>query len=267
MRAASPSTRHRPVAPPPPAARPGTSRSNVLLRVLRGAWYQTLVAALSRWRVAIAQTLQHQALQKLRQVSLTQQQTLAALRKGPPAGASHGGPAAAGVERRRVFESDDQPQKRLMLKRLLLLKRLVCLSGSLSQWRLSVVADAGRHSGQTWAVTHAVGAAQVRLKRAGAQEAALAALRAECAALRERERERERQLALAQKQLAVAVDRRRVVESDGKQAQELLSRMQVEQGRARAAREGLAAAKEGEIEWRGEAARAVRERQMLAREL
>ena len=229
-------------------------------------WYQTLVAALSRWRVAIAQMLQHQALLKLRHVSLTQQQTLATLRKGPPGGAPHVGPAAA-VERRKVFESDDQPQKRLLLKRILLLKRLLSLSNFLSHWKLFVVADTGRHSGQTWAVTHAVGAAQVRLKRAGAQEAALAGLRAECAALRERERERERQLALAQKQLAAAVDRRRVVESDGKQAQELLSRWQVEQGRARAAREGLAAAQEGEIEWRGEAARAVRERHMLAREL
>ena len=57
---------------------------------------------------------------------------------------------------------------------------------------------------------------------------------------------------LVQKQLAAAVNRRRVVESDGKQAQELLSKMQVQEGRVRAAKDGLAAAQEAEAEWRGE---------------
>lgn len=147
-------------------------------------------------------------------------------------------------------------------------KRLMWLCMALGNWKLFATAlSLGNRSPSILPPAVNNGAARARLKRAGAHEAAFVELRAECTALRAKTDACERQLALVQKQLAAAVDRRRVVESDGKHAHELLSRMHVEQGRARAARDGLATAQEAEAEWRREASRAVRERQMLAREL
>lgn len=184
--------------------------------------------------------LRSQALNKLRSTAQAQQQMLTSLRRSAPC-------------------TLNQP-----LSRFFRMRRVSALCSAVCQWRL--VAGA-LNEWAAGAASSAISSSKTRLKRAGAQESALLELRAECEALRAHATERERQLALVQKQLATAVSRRRVVESDGKQAQELLSRVQAEQGRALAMREGLLAAQEGEAEWRFEAARAVRERHVLVREL
>ena len=210
---------------------------------MRAAGHCRLSRSLSRWRLSVVHVLRHAALQKLRQSAMTHQQSLATLRKSMPRASQRGTAPLAQLARTA---------------------RLLWLCRALGRWRLLAMAIVEHERPPSAA--EGVTIARVRVKRAGAQEIALMELRSECAALRAAATERERALALAQKQLAHETDRRRVVESGGKHAQEMLSRMQMEQGRARARDGALSAAQEGEREWRDEAARAVRERGILGRE-
>ncbi|KAL1514675.1 hypothetical protein AB1Y20_003763 [Prymnesium parvum] len=221
---------------------------SALARVLRGRAYSKLIVALYRWRVGIGLLLRHQALHKLRQASQTHQQMITNLRKTAPRGSQRALQPLAHFSR---------------------ISRALGLSCAIGQWKLFCAANATSAVLMTSSALSGNGTftARARVKKASAQELALAEMRSECDSLRAEAVERERQLALVQKQLAAAVDRRRVVESDGRHAQELLARMQSEQGRVRAVRDGLVAAQEAEAEWRLEAARAFRERLIVVREL
>ena len=69
------------------------------------------------------------------------------------------------------------------------------------------------------------------LKRATAQEAALASLKTRLAKAEGEAAEQSRMLALTQKQLATQTERRRVAEMGGKSAQRQLATVQIDQGR------------------------------------
>ena len=170
------------------AWRPSTLQVQCLRRCLRGTSYIMLVRAVCRWRVSVVQSLRHQALQRLRQASVTQQHSLAALRKSIP----------------RLAQRGTAP-----LAQLARTSRLLWLCRAIGRWRASAATLAVEYGRplQSAGTVDGTNATRARTKRAGAQEIALMDLRTECTTLRVAAAERERQLALAQKQLAHEVDR------------------------------------------------------------
>ena len=267
----------------PPAAPNAPTKKDILKtlsRCLHSHRHALLVWSISQWRLSLSHVLRHQALTRLQAQSQAQQQSLAALRRSLPSAApprpGHptGGGGTATPAQQQAAQQGSSLLRDALLARLVKNSKQLCLCSALGRWRFAAFAistDATAVAASVNGKGHGPGGisatAPRALKRASAQEAAIASLREKVAAMEAELGEKTRVLALTTKKLAAADSRRRVAEHGGKQAQETLAGMQQSVGRQHAKDEELASYREAEVEWAGEARRLMAERAVLAAEL
>ena len=274
---AGPTSRRPPAAPSAPAK---TAILKALSRCLHGQRHTTLALAMSTWRLSLSHILRHQALTRLQAQSQAQQQSLAALRRSLPStpaprpGHPTGGGGTATAAQQQVSQQGSSLLRDALLARLVRSAKLLCVCSALGRWRLAALAissDAGAVAASINGKGHGPGGisstAPRALKRASAQEAAIAGLKEKLAGLEAELGEKSRVLALTAKQLATADSRRRVAEQGGKHAQDALAKMQLTAGRQHAKDEELQGYRDAEVEWASEARRLVAERALLSSEL
>jgi hypothetical protein len=241
---------------------------SALARCLAGRRHLWLARVLAAWRLSLSHILRHQALLRLQTQSQSQQQQLAALRRSLPSAAPPrpGHPSGAGGVLTPAQQATQQGSALLrdaLLARLVRSFQLVSLCSALGRWRLALHGLSAPNGAPRGGGPGGISIVAPRaLKRASAQEAAIASLRDRLQKAEGAASERAKLLALAQRQLAAQTERRKVAEMGGKQNKEALSRMQIETGRERARDAELGGLREAEAEWLDEAARLVAERQV-----
>ena len=145
---------------------------------------------MSTWRLSLSHILRHQALTRLQAQSQAQQQSLAALRRSLPStpaprpGHPTGGGGSATPAQQQAAQQGSSLLRDALLARLVRSAKLFSLCSALGRWRLATFAistDAGAVAASINGKGHGPGGisstAPRALKRASAQEAAIATLK------------------------------------------------------------------------------------------